>query len=216
MFLIQSAHLVYVTLWITVCLYMGYLIWIYRTHLIFFKRTYIHFLFQRWKLVTWAIALAWLCGISLLGYDPTWDVPISIIMSVGIFYFAPYSVGIIYRFLFAQQKHAPELTIALVLLCFVSCWVYEAYSYIYLLWHYPPTVLGNMMLSPMFYVFWWMVWSLDYSKQTGVIFVYTQQEWIEFSGEPWNVWKIIMYCMPILLCMCGIFGLLVFLMVYGY
>ncbi|MGE4444337.1 MAG: hypothetical protein AB7E37_05075 [Candidatus Altimarinota bacterium] len=144
--------------------------------------------------------------ISTLGFDPSWDIPETIVMSIMTFYFSPYSVGTIYRYFKGFHKSNIELYIAVILLFFISCWFYDAYSALFLLGHYPPMAFSNIGLSPFFYIFAGMLWSLDYSKDKGAIFVYTSPEWIDFKGERKSFYKIFLWTLPMIGFMVFIFG----------
>lgn len=177
-----------------------------KQEIILFKKDYFLFLFKKWKIILFLIATIGLSYISTLWYDPSWDIQETIIMSLLTFYFSPYSVWIIYRFYKWITKSKIELYISIILMLFSACWFYDIYAMIFLLWYYPPMAFSNLFLSPFFYLFAWIMWSLDYSKKDWVIFTYTKKEWICFKWEKWNFWKVFIYILPIILFMVFIFG----------
>lgn len=182
-----------------------------RRQIILFKKDYFLFLFRKWKVITFLIATISLSYISTLWYDPTWDIPETIIMSLLTFYFSPYSVWVIYRYFKWINKSLTELYIWIIIMFFSSCWFYDIYAMMFLLWYYPETAFVNISLSPYFYIFAWIMWSLDYSKKDLVIFTFTKKEWISYRWEKWGFLKIFLYSLPIIIFMIIIFWFFIYL-----
>jgi len=178
-----------------------------RKNIILFKKDYVLFLCQKWKIIIFLWATTFLSYISTLWFDPSWDIPETIIMSIMTFYFSPYSVWIIYRYFKWFHNSKTELYIAIILLFFTSCWFYDAYATLFLLWHYPPMAFSNIWLSPFFYTFAGMLWSLDYSKEKWVVFVYALEEWISFKWEKNIFPKIFIWTLPMI-------GFMLFIFLY--
>ncbi len=188
----------YIIFWLILTITWFILIIKERKNIILFKKDYVLFLLKKWKIVLFLIAMIGLSYISTLWFDPSWDIPETIVMSIMTFYFSPYSVWTIYRYFKWFHKSNIELYIAVILLFFISCWFYDAYSALFLLGHYPPMAFSNIWLSPFFYIFAGMLWSLDYSKDKWAIFVYTSPEWIDFKWERKSFYKIFLWTLPMI------------------
>lgn len=202
----------YLLIWIVLCILCVTLIWRRRETLLLLKREYWIFLLKPWKLITFLIAVISLCFISTLGYDPTWDIPETILMSLLTYCTAPYSVGIMYRFYRAMWSSLQELFIAIILLFFSACWLYDAYVMLFLMrWDYPLSALWNIGISPFFYIFAGMLWSMDYRKWPGVVLIYTQKEWIHFLWEKSAFSKMFIAMIPIFLFMGAVFWYFIYM-----
>lgn len=200
----------YIIFWLILTIIWLILLIKERKNIILFKRDYVLFLFKKWKIILFLIATISLSYISTLWFDPSWDIPETIIMSLMTLYFAPYSAWIFYRYYKWINKSKKEFYIAIILMFFSACWFYDIYAMIFLMWYYPPMAFSNLWLSPFFYIFAWMMWNLDYSKKDWVIFVYSKREWVKFKWEQWNFWKIFIYTLPIILFMVFIFWYFIF------
>lgn len=201
----------YLIIWIILTVIWIILLIKNRKTILLFKGEYGLFLMKKWKIILFLVATFLLSYISTLWYDPTWDIPETIIMSVLTYYTAPYSVGVIYRYFSGLYKNGSELYIAFILILFSSAWFYDIYAMIFLVWTYPLTAFSNLWLSPFFYIFAWMMWSLDYKKELWVIFVYKYKEWTSFVWDVGNFQKISIYILPIALFMMTIFGYFIYL-----
>jgi hypothetical protein len=201
----------YIFFWLVSTLIWVILLIKERKNIILLKKDYVLFLFKKWKVTTFLIATISLNYISTLWYDPTWDIPETIIMSILTFYFSPYSAWIFYRYYKWINKSKIELFISIILMFFSSCWFYDVYVMIFLLWYYPETAFVNISLSPYFYIFAWIMWNLDYSKKDWVIFIFTKKEWINFKCEKWNFWKIFFYTLPFIIFMTIVFWFFIYL-----
>lgn len=147
----------------------------------------------------------------MLEYDPTWDIPETIMMGLLTYYTAPYSIGILYRFAKGWNRDYRELYISIIFLFFSSAWSYDLYAMVVLLGNnYPTTAFANLCISPFFYILAGMMWNLDYREDTGVIFVYNRPEWIAFQGSG-GLKKIYVYVLPIVIFMAVIFGYFIYL-----
>lgn len=201
----------YITFYLILTIIWLILILKQRKQIILFKKDYLLFLIKKWKIITFLIATISLSYISTLWYDPTWDIPETIIMSLLTLYFSPYSVWVIYRYFKWINKSLIELYIWIILIFFSSCWFYDLYAMIFLLWYYPETAFVNISLSPYFYLFAWIMWSLDYSKKDWVVFTFTKSEWILYKWEKWWFFKIFLYSLPIIIFMIITFWFFIFL-----
>lgn len=177
-----------------------------RKDIILFRKDYILFLFKKWKISLLLIAMILLSYISTLWYDPSWDIPETVIMSIFTFYFSPYCVGVMYRFYKWIHRDIIELYISIILMFFSSCWFYDAYATIFLLGYYPPMAFANLWLSPFFFLFAGNMWNLDYSKEKWIIYTHSQKDWIHFKWEPKIFSRIFLHIIPVILFMTLVFG----------
>lgn len=201
----------YLTIWIILTTAWLLLIIKKRKYIVLLQKDYIEFISKKWKFILFLIATFFLSYISTFWYDPTWDIPETIIMALLTYYTAPYSSWIIYRYIKWLNKNFYELYIAIILVFFSSAWIYDIYAMIFLIWEYPLTAFANLWLSPFFYLLAGMMWNLDYRKDLGVVFVCNYKEWINFSWDENSFRKIFIYTLPMLIFMVVIFWYFIYL-----
>lgn len=202
---------IYLISWIILVFIWLISIFINRKTLLLFKIEYVNFLLKKWKIVIFFIAFILLCIIADLWLDPTWDIPETIIMSILTYYTAPYSVWAIFRYIRWINKNFSEFYISIILLFFSSAWFYDLYVYLYLLWEYPLTAFSNLLLSPFFYLFAWMIWNLAYIEWKGVVFLFSETKWIHLENINNSFCKISIYLLPVILFMVVIFWYFIYL-----
>jgi len=202
---------VYIITWLILSLIWIILLIKERKNIILFRKDYVLYILKFWKLVIFLIALILLCLIANLWLDPSWDIPMTIIMSMLTYYTAPYSIWIIYRYIKFKNISFKEFYLSLILLFFSSAWIYDAYATIFLLWFYPEMAFSNLLLSPFFYIFAWMIWNLDYSKNDWLIFTYTKENWVNYKWDKKIFSKIFIFILPIIIFMLGIFWYFIYL-----
>jgi len=169
--------------WVTIVLFTFVLSIFKRNQILLLSKKYFYFLFVKWKIIVFLLALFIVSGVGLLWLDPTWDLGISIIMSILTYFTAPYSVGIFYRFIKWIERKNIELFLAIILTFFSASWFYDGYNYLYLLWFYPNTWFSNILYSIPVYLLWWIIWNLDYSKEKGAYLSFYNKKW---TLEPEN------------------------------
>lgn len=169
--------------WVTIVLFTFVLSIFKRNQILLLSKKYFYFLFVKWKIIVFLLALFIISGVGLLWLDPTWDLGISIIMSILTYFTAPYSVGIFYRFIKWIERKNIELFLAIILTFFSASWFYDGYNYLYLLWFYPNTWFSNILYSIPVYLLWWIIWNLDYSKEKGAYLSFYNKKW---TLEPEN------------------------------
>ena len=169
--------------WVTIVLFTFVLSIFKGNQILLLSKKYFYFLFVRWKIIVFLLALFIISGVGLLWLDPTWDLGISIIMSILTYFTAPYSVGIFYRFIKWIERKNIELFLAIILTFFSASWFYDGYNYLYLLWFYPNTWFSNILYSIPVYLLWWIIWNLDYSKEKGAYLSFYNKKW---TLEPEN------------------------------
>jgi hypothetical protein len=147
------------------------------------QKSYWQFLFEPWKLFTFAVATMGIALAASYSGDPTWDLPNSIIISILTFGFAPWSVAVIYRHL-RSRKFSFELWVAGCVF-FLPCWTYD----LYILLRdkiYPPTWYPNLYLSGGITLIAGLFWSLYYRDDSGLTFAFTRQEWPAVGPTPFR------------------------------
>lgn len=189
---------IYFVSWIFLCIICLYLLIKYRKTLIIFKKEYFEFIFIKWKIVLFLLAVIFFSYLSTLWLDPTWDIPETILMSLMTYYTSPYSVWVLYRFIKKIDRKYIEIYIAIIFIFFSSAWLYDLYSMVFLLGYYPINMaLANLFISPFFYIAWWIVWNLDYKNNYWIILSFKEKKWIQFKWDTWNTMKIILYSIPL-------------------
>lgn len=183
---------IYLYTWMFFVLCACLLVMGYRKKWILCSKKYYVFLFSCWKVVIFILSLILILCIGLLELDNTWDVWVSIFMSIFTFVTAPYSVWVFYRYISNISRNYIELYIAIIVMCFSASWSYDAWNYFVLLGYYPPTWWWNILYSLPLYILSWMVWNLDYSKNRGVFFSFMQIEWFNENAE-FRIKKIVPY-----------------------
>jgi hypothetical protein len=127
------------------------------------SKEYLIFLSSPWKLVSFVFATVCFSVLSRYANDPTWDIPETIIMASLTFSTAPWAVGVIYRAIYKQEVHRYEIYTALCIWLFSASWSYDLYVWIWL-GSYPLSWSGNLMISPILYLFAGMFWNLESRK----------------------------------------------------
>jgi len=126
-----------------------------------FKK-YINELFRPWKLVTFSIALGYYIFGAYHYHCPTWDVPVSIIMSVLTYVFAPWTISSVYYLIKKRPRHwVLKLTICAMVIYACASGSYELYNWWHLGYHPPPTYWVNLYYSSLIFFAAGMVWKFE-------------------------------------------------------
>jgi len=127
-----------------------------------FHKTNISEMFRPWKLITFFIALGYYIWGAIHYQCPTWDVPISIIMSLLTYVFAPWTVSNIYR-LIATRPSGWLLRILGCMLLMYACasGSYELYNWWNLGYWPPPTYWVNLYYSMLMFFAAGMLWRFN-------------------------------------------------------
>ena len=138
------------------------------------QKIYWKFLFERWKLFTFAVATLILTLAAPYSGDSTWDFADSIIISILTYCFAPWSVAVLYRNLRSRKLNADFWIASCVF--FIPCWAYD----LYILLRdgiYPPTWYPNLYISGGMTLNAGLFWNLYYCEDHGLTFAFTLEEW---------------------------------------
>lgn len=186
---IQMELKIYLLFWLSAVLVACCLVLRNKEVYAFFDRPYWVFLFEPWKLTTFAIATLGITLAAPYSGDPTWDIPDSIIISILTYIIAPWSVGTLYRNVKAKMFKAQFF----VALCFffVPCWAYD----LYILLRdkmYPSTWCENLFISGGIVFLAGLFWNLVWQEDRGVTFAFTRDEWPPQQRTPFK--KVIWLC----------------------
>jgi hypothetical protein len=170
--------------------------------IILFQKKYWDFLLIKWKLATFITALSAFVILAPYTGDPTWDYYDAAFMSILTFITAPWSIGILFRFIKRQEK----LKIAYIAVCtwmFSASWSYDIYM-VFRDGNYPNTWLPNIFASSVLYVSAGLFWNLKYKEDRGVIFGFMDENWpVVDAEERFN--KIFLYALPFMILGAAVF-----------
>ena len=189
----QSLWVIYLPIWLCLCLLGIYLAIRKRAEIGYFSPIYWRYLLQPWKLVTFVLALAAFNLAAPFSGDPTWDYVDSTFMSALTFATAPWAIGIIYKALFGKASWA-QLYVAICTALFSFSWSYD----LYLLLRdgaYTTLWLANLYVSSLVYIAAGLMWNLVWIEGRGVIFGFMADDWLITDSEH-KISKIIFYVAP--------------------
>ncbi|BCS95382.1 hypothetical protein DSLASN_10140 [Desulfoluna limicola] len=158
---------------------------------------YRSFLFEGWKLFTFAVATALVTLSAPYSGDPTWDYFDSLLISALTFLLSPWAVGVVYRGLVSRRFDA-AFAVACCLF-FVPCWVYD----LYILLRdgiYPSTWASNLVLSGGLILIAGMFWNLCLIEGRGVSFAFRLEEWPDVVATPFKkvFWPCFFLSLPVI------------------
>ncbi|MDR1351118.1 MAG: hypothetical protein LBJ59_10175 [Zoogloeaceae bacterium] len=187
---------VYLLIWASACLLvLGIFVYRFKTCDIV-RRGYWRFLFQPWKLVSFALAAAGLIFIAPYTGDMSWDYYDAAFMAVLTFVTAPWVVGVLYKTI-KGQRSVWDAYVAFCVWMFSASWSYD----LYLLLRdggYPATWAVNIGASSVLYLAAGLLWNLEYRNDRGVIFAFMETTW-PIVPQPAAFWRIAGYALPFML-----------------
>ncbi len=189
---------IYLALWLSALILSLFAVFRNRKECSLLQKVYWKFLFERWKIFTFAAATLIITLVAPYSGDPTWDVPDSIIISMLTFILAPWSVGVLYRSL-RSWKFNIEFWIGLCFF-FIPCWTYD----LYILLRdkiYPPTWYDNLYISGGIVLIAGLFWNLYYRDAYGLTFAFKLNEWPSVGPTPFNkvFWPCFFLSIPVIL-----------------
>jgi hypothetical protein len=173
-FQIANGLKVYFAAWTSALMLSLFFVYRNRTTCSLVQGAYWKFLFEPWKLFSFAVATLCVSLAAPYSGDPTWDLADSIIISILTYFFAPWSVAVLYRNL-RSRKFSADLWVALCLF-FIPCWTYD----LYILLRdniYPPTWYDNLYISGGMTLIAGLFWNLYYCDDLGLTFAFKLEEW---------------------------------------
>ena len=173
-FQITDGLKIYLAIWLSALILSLFLVYRNRATCSLVQGAYWKFLFEPWKLFTFAVATLCVTLAAPYSGDPTWDLPDSIIISILTYFFAPWSVAVLFRNL-RSGKFKVDFWVALCLF-FIPCWTYD----LYILLRdniYPPTWYDNLYISGGMTLIAGLFWNLYYRDDIGLTFAFKLEEW---------------------------------------
>ncbi|MCK4980228.1 MAG: hypothetical protein KAS62_07520 [Candidatus Delongbacteria bacterium] len=140
----------------------------------FFDKNYWSFIFEKWKLITFFIAVICISTAAPFSNDHTWDLYDSILISVVTYFVAPWSVGILYKS-FKKRVFSSKFYVSMVMLL-LPCWTYDAYIF-FRDGYYPITWATNVIISTGIVITAGLFWNLCWSKEHGTEFAFRIDDW---------------------------------------
>ena len=197
-----SFFYIYIAAWATACVIAIVLMVQNRDTVILFQNKYWDFLNVKWKLATFITATTAFVILAPFTGDPTWDYYDAAFMSILTFITAPWSIGILFRFINRLEK----IKIAYIAVClwmFSASWSYDIYL-VFRDGDYPNTWLPNIFASSVLYVSAGLFWNLEYKEGRGVIFGFMENDWpATNTGKSFN--KIVLYALPFMILAAAVF-----------
>ena len=189
--------MIYFVLWlIAVAASLGYL-FRHRVTCSLLRESYRSFLFEGWKLFTFAVATGLVTLAAPYSGDPTWDFFDSLLISTLTYLLAPWAVGVLYRGLAARKVDA-AFGVACCLF-FVPCWTYD----LYILLRdgiYPSTWYSNLVLTGGITLIAGLFWNLCHVEGTGVTFAFRLEGWPQVAPTPLRkiFWSCFFLSLPVI------------------
>lgn len=183
---------IYTALWIAACLLAAWLMLRERRTIELFSPGYRRFLLQRWKVLTFAAATLVLTLAGPYSNDETWDHVDAAVMCTLTFATAPWAVGTLYRALVRRAWR--QGYVAACVWLFSASWFYDLYI-VLRDGAYSPYWLSNLVLSSLLYLAAGLAWSLEWTRERGVVFQFVQPYWPERDAEP-NFRRIVPFTLP--------------------
>ena len=119
-------------------------------------------LFRPWKFITFSMALGYYIWGAYHYKCPTWDVPVSIIMSVLTYVLAPWTVKSLYHLILKRPKFwFIKLLICVVVIYACASASYELYNWWHLGYWPPPTYWVNLWYSTCAFLAAGILWKFD-------------------------------------------------------
>lgn len=123
---------------------------------------YLKELLRPWKLVTFSLALSYYIWGALYYRLPTWDVPVSIIMSVLTYVFSPWVVNSLLYLVKARPKGLIlKLVICLAVTYACASGSYELYHMLWGIGYHPPTYWVNLYYSTLIFLAAGIFWKFE-------------------------------------------------------
>lgn len=184
---------IYIYCWTAACFVALFLFFKERETISLARAEYWRFIFQPWRVMTFAIACLSMIVIAPHTGDPTWDYFDAFFMSTLTYLTSPWTIGTIYN----AGKRKLKLSHAYVAIClwmFSASWSYDLYL-VLRDGGYPLTWFSNIFASSVLYVSAGLFWSLDWIQDRGVTFAFLENNWpYSISGSAFS--KIVWYALP--------------------
>lgn len=128
----------------------------------FFLKKYSQELFRPWKLISFSGAVGYYIWGAYYYKCPTWDVPVSIIMSVLTYALAPWTVKSLYYLIQSRPKYwFLKLLICVSVIYACASASYELYNWWHLGYWPPPTYWVNLWYSTCAFLAAGILWKFE-------------------------------------------------------
>jgi len=179
---ISQLELIYLIIWSSFSIASLLLIIKEREHYEFLHKTYLTFLMEPWKGVTFTVAMIMLILAAPYSGDHTWDTQDSILCSILTYIFSPWAIAIFYQ-------HFKFKTISRRK-CFVAfcafwspCWAYDAYI-LFRDHDYPATWWTNLIISGGICFSAGLFWNLAWTSRERAYFAFYKPSWPNVPTTP--------------------------------
>jgi hypothetical protein len=198
---------VYIMFWAALCL-TALIIFIRNIKdSLFNKKSYWLFILKPWKLSLFIFAIVVLTVVAPYSGDHTWDYYDMSFMGILTYITAPWSLGVIYRFI-KRKSSFDQLFVAICVWMFSASWSYDIYIY-FRDGQYPLTWWPNAILSSILYFCGGMLWNIEWTKGKGVYLAFEDDIWpIRSSGLVFP--KIMKFTLPFIIIVVIICGIIVY------
>lgn len=125
-------------------------------------KSYFIELFRPWKLITFSMALGFYIWGAFFYRLPTWDVPVSIIMSLLTYIFAPWVVKtLLYLYEDRPKQWKSKLFVCLLVTYICASGSYELYHMTIGIGYHPPTYWQNLYYSTLLFLAAGLFWKFE-------------------------------------------------------
>ena len=124
-----------------------------------------------------------------------WDYVDALFMSILTYFTAPWSIGIIYKFI-KREIQFTHFYVAFCVWMFSASWSYDLYLIIRD-GYYPDTWFSNIFASSALYMLAGLLWNLDWREGRGVIFSFMLDTWPSSSAHI-VFQKVLLFAFPIM------------------
>lgn len=193
----SSGLKIYLTLWIAAVGFSTFIALKRRKEFLIFHRSYGRFITERWKVVTFVIATSLVAIAAPFSGDATWDILNSLIISFVTYYFAPWSIAMLYQSL--RSKRLKVRSLVAVIYIFTPCWTYDVYILIRD-GFYPPTWLHNIPITFGITVLAGLFWNLYHSENAGLTFAFKFDNWPSLAATRFRdvFWPCVFLSIPVM------------------
>ena len=192
----------YIACWSSACIIALVILLQNRNTIILFHKSYWRFLLTAWKLTTFLIATSAFIILAPYTGDATWDYYDAAFMSILTYMTAPWSIGILFRFIKKLEK--PRIAyVAVCVWLFSASWSYDIYL-VFRDGFYPITWSSNIFASSVLYISAGLFWNLEHLEGRGVIFGFMINDWPS-AGTEGNFNKILFYALPFMILAAAVF-----------
>jgi hypothetical protein len=170
------------------------------------KRPYFKFLFVPWKIATFLVAGAVMTLAAPYSGDYTWDYFDASAMSMLTFLTAPWTTGVLYRFIRGKES-SKKAYVAICVAMFSFSWFYDGYI-LMRDGFYPHTWFYNIILSSLLYFSAGLLWNLEPTEKKTITFAFEKDGWPEVHTHA-GFRKILLAIVPFMLFGAFIVGIFV-------